>query len=113
MAKKKQKKIIALDGDKLGMIGGVLGATVVLVVGFLSQNSTLASTLIRMGWVFVACYGATFFLVRMILRTTLMEMIEEEKRIKEEKKKSNREAMEAEEAARTETKMAAMEEAEQ
>lgn len=84
--KNKPQKIIPLDGDKLGMIGGLLGATCVLVISFLFQSGGMITTLIRMGWVFVACYGATFFLVRMILRTTLVDMIEQEKRLKQEQK---------------------------
>ena len=78
MATKKTKKVIALDGDKLGMIGGTLGALIVLCISWFVHSGNISTTLIRMGWSFVICYGATFFLVRMILRTTLMEMIEQE-----------------------------------
>lgn len=95
--KKRPRKVVALDGDKLGMIGGMLGATVVLMIGFFSQTGTITATLIRMGWVFVVCYGAIFFLVRVILRTTLKEMIEEERALRREKeadaKAANVEAM--------------------
>ena len=105
--KKKPQKIIPLDGDKLGMIGGILGATFVLIIGFFTQTGTMTSTLIRMGWVFIACYGATFFLVRMVLRTTLIEMIEEEKAIKRKKKADVKAAKAKAESDETEKAMTA------
>lgn len=86
MATKKTKRVIALDGDKLGMIGGMVGAFIVLILCLLLNVGTV-TLLIRMGWGFVICYGATFFLVRVILRTTLIEMIEQEKLEKEQLKK--------------------------
>ena len=97
--KKRPRKVVALDGDKLGMIGGTLGAMLILMIGFFSQTGTVTTTLIRMGWVFVVCYGAIFFLVRMILRTTLREMIEEEKALWR-KKKAAAKAANAETAAK-------------
>jgi hypothetical protein len=75
MAANKTKKVIALDGDKLGMIGGMVGAFIVLIICLVFHVSTITS-LIRIGWGFVICYGATFFLVSVILRTTLIETID-------------------------------------
>lgn len=94
MATKKNKRVIALDGDKLGMIGGMVGAFIVLIVCLINHVSTITS-LTRMGWGFVICYGATFFLVRVILRTTLIEMIEQEKLEKKQRKHVDTEAQEA------------------
>jgi len=78
------KKVIPLDGDKLGMIGGMIGAILVLIMSLYFHRGDIATTLIRVGWAFVICYGATFFLVRVILRTTLQELIEEKRKAKEE-----------------------------
>lgn len=85
--KSSNKKVIPLDGDKLGLIGGLIGAIAVLLLSTFLNRGDLATTLIRVGWAFVICYGATFFLVRMILRTTLQEMIEQDKAQREKKKK--------------------------
>ncbi len=93
MAANKTKKVIALDGDKLGMIGGMVGAFIVLIICLVFHVSTITS-LIRMGWGFVICYGATFFLVRVILRTTLIEMIEQEKMEKATQKNASNETNE-------------------
>jgi hypothetical protein len=79
---KSTKKVIPLDGDKLGMIGGMIGAIIVLIMSLYFHRGDIVTTLIRVGWAFVICYGATFFLVRMILRTTLQEMIEMNRRPK-------------------------------
>ena len=95
MASKKTRKIIPLDGDKLGMIGGMVGGTFVLIISILLYPDSIATTLIRVGWAFVICYGATFFLVRMILRTTLIDMVEQEKAAKEEAKKQQEPAEES------------------
>lgn len=92
------KKVIPLDGDKLGMIGGTIGAIIVLFVSLSVHSGDLLTTIIRMGWAFVICYGGTFFLVRMVLRTTLQEMIELEK----EAKRAKQEAKEAAKAPKNE-----------
>ena len=92
MASKKQKKIIPLDGDKLGMIGGTVGGTIVLIISFFLHTGNIVTTIIRVGWAFVICYGATFFLVRMILRTTLIDMVDQEKMAKAEAKRLKKEA---------------------
>jgi hypothetical protein len=76
---KSAKNVIPLDGDKLGMIGGMIGAIIVLIMSLFYHNGDITTTLLRVGWAFVICYGATFFLVRMILRTTLQEMVEQQK----------------------------------
>lgn len=97
----KPKKVIALDGDKLGMIGGMVGAIIVLIISLYRHPGDLMTTVIRMGTAFVICYGGTFFLVRMILRTTLQEMIESDK--KEKRKRA--EAREADKQAKREQRL--------
>lgn len=84
----KAKKVVALDGDKLGMIGGMIGAIIVLIISLYAHPGEMMTTVIRMGTAFVVCYGATFFLVRMILRTTLQEMIELDKKRKRDRKEA-------------------------
>ncbi|MFP6581068.1 MAG: hypothetical protein VCD00_00775 [Candidatus Hydrogenedentota bacterium] len=90
------KKVIPLDGDKLGMIVGLLGAIAVLLIGIFANRGDLPAILIRAGWTFVICYGATFFLVRMILRTTLQEMIEQEKLEREQERALKKDQAKAE-----------------
>ena len=57
----------------------MVGAIIVLIISLLLQRGDLVNTLIRMGGAFVVCYGSTFFLIRVILRTTLQEMIEQDR----------------------------------
>lgn len=59
------------------MIGGMIGAIIVLIMSIFYHRGDITTTLLRVGWAFVICYGATFFLVRMILRTTLQDMLEQ------------------------------------
>ena len=94
----KSKKVVALDGDKLGMVGGMFGAIIVLIISLYAHPGDMMTTVIRMGMAFVICYGATFFLVRMILRTTLQEMIELDKK----KKRDRKDARDAEKKAKRE-----------
>jgi hypothetical protein len=76
---KKVKRIIALDRHRLGLIGGTVGALLVLVVSFWISEADILVAIIRAGWAFILCYAATVFLVYRILHTTLTEMIEEQK----------------------------------
>lgn len=96
---KSGRKVIPLDGDKLGMIGGTFGGLIVLIMSLYLHKGDIATTLLRVGWAFVICYGAIFLLVRIILRTTLQEMMEQKKRdetaAEELKKKMKEESEEA------------------
>ena len=91
---KSTKKVIPLDGDKLGMIGGMIGAIIVLIMSIFYHRGDITTTLLRVGWALVICYGATFFLVRMILRTTLQDMLEQNNMAK---KSSNKEIIDEQE----------------
>ena len=97
----KSKKVVAFDGDKLGMIGGTIGAILVLLISLYAHPGDMMTTIIRMGTAFVICYGGTFFLVRVILRATLQEMIEQEKKDKAARK----EARDADKQARREERL--------
>lgn len=99
------RKVIPLDGDKLGMIVGLLGAIAVLLIGVFMQRGDFATILIRVGWAFVICYGATFFLVRMILRTTLYEMIEKEKIERDEERARKKDQAKADAEAQAEEQL--------
>ena len=83
------------------MIGGMIGALIVLCISYFLHAGNLSTTFIRSGWAFVICYGATFFLVRMILRTTLAEMIEQEAAEKLKKKQAKSSAVKEEETPAT------------
>lgn len=71
--------VVALDGDKLGLIGGMFMAIVVMSICFYWRETDGATALVRTGWAFTAGYGCTFLIVRVILRTTLFELIEHER----------------------------------
>lgn len=77
---KQSKRILVLDGDKLGHIVGVLVALVVMAICFFVQKADGYTTAIRVGWAFVVAYGATFVLVRIILRVTLFEFVVDKKK---------------------------------
>lgn len=82
----KLKRVVALDGDKLGHVVGTVVATAVMALCFFYQEVDGYTAAARVGWAFVLSYGATFFLVRVILRTTLSEFIEQDRANKESQK---------------------------
>ncbi len=81
--KQPPRRVIVLDGDKLGHVVGAIAATIVMAFCFFYQKVDGYTVAIRAGWAFVICYGATFFLVRVILRITLQEYVLEKQRQKE------------------------------
>ena len=84
--KRQPKRVVVLDGDKLGLIVGATFATLVMGLCFFLRQVDAHTAAIRVGWAFVLAYGATFFLVRVILRTTLYEFIEQSRRKKDRKR---------------------------
>lgn len=72
---KSRRRAIALDGDRLGPIVGAALALVVFTICLTFRQNDLSASIVRAGWAFVLGYGATFFLVRIILRTTLREFL--------------------------------------
>lgn len=83
---KKIKRVVALDGHRLGLVGGTALALAVMAACFYLRGVDAVTAATRTGWAFVAGYGAIFFLIRVILRTTLSEFIQHH----ETKKKKNR-----------------------
>lgn len=77
---KKFKRVVALDGHRLGLVNGMAIAAIVMAFSFFYQRSEFLATGIRVGWAFVAAYAATFFLIRVILRTTLFEFLDFEQK---------------------------------
>lgn len=73
---KKIKRVLALDGHRLGLVGGTVLALAVMAACFYVRGVDGLTAATRTGWAFVAGYGAVFFLVRVILRTTLAEFIQ-------------------------------------
>lgn len=98
---KSQSQVVALDGDKLGHIAGAVVALVIMAVSFYYREVDAATAFTRVGWAFVLAYGATYFLVRVILRVTLFLVIAEKKRVLHEKRTRIREQRSKEAAART------------
>lgn len=74
---KRLKRVIPLNGDKLGFVAGAIMATAVMVVCFYYQRADGVTTAIRVAWTFVITYGIVFFFVRTILRITLLEFVEQ------------------------------------
>ena len=83
--------VIALDGHKLGHIVGALVAFTVLSISLFLRNADGLTTFTRVGWSFVVAYGATYFLVRVILRTTLTLLALEKQTALMEKRARHRE----------------------
>ena len=59
---------------------GVIVALVVMAICFFVQKADGYTTAIRVGWAFVVAYGATFVLIRIILRVTLFEFVVDKKK---------------------------------
>lgn len=70
----KSQVVLALDADRLGLTTGALVATIVMALSFLQQADGLAVSF-RTGIAFVGTYAATFFFVRIVLRSTLFELV--------------------------------------
>ncbi len=83
--------VIALDGHKLGHITGAIVAFIVLTLLLALGNADAITTFKRVGWSFVVSYGATFFLIRVILRTTLTQLALEKRTALQEKRDRHRE----------------------
>jgi hypothetical protein len=88
---KKPRRIVALNGDKLGLVAGSVVATVVMAQCFFVQHVDGPTAALRVGWAFVIAYGAAFFLVRVILRTTIFEFVIQAREKKAKKRSRDKE----------------------
>jgi len=91
--KKRQKRVLLLDSDTLGLAAGLSVAAVVAGLGFWRGQDILAVA-VRAGWTFLGTYAVVFLLVRTILRTTIREMLERRR----QEESAQREATQAEAA---------------
>lgn len=80
--KTSRKRVVALDGNRLGHVVGAVMATAVMAACFFYRDADAYTTATRAGWAFVVSYGATYFLARLVLRTTLFEVVEKKKQRK-------------------------------
>ncbi len=87
----KKSMVIALDGHKLGHITGAMAGFVVMSLSLYFRNADAFTTFTRVGWTFVVAYGSMFFLVRVILRTTLAQLALEKRVALQEKRERHRE----------------------
>ena len=87
----KKSMVIALDGHKLGHIAGAVVAFTVLTLLLVLGNADALTTFRRVGWSFVVSYGATFYLVRVILKTTLTQLALDKRTALQEKRERHRE----------------------
>lgn len=88
--KKRQRRVLLLDSDTLGLAAGLSVAAVATGLGFWRGQDILAVA-VRAGWTFLGTYAVVFLLVRTILRTTIREMIERRR----QEESAQREAAEA------------------
>lgn len=77
--RKKERVVLALDADRLGMVVGALVATIVMAASFLLEVDAVGVTF-RTGVAFIGAYAATFFFVRVVLRATLKELVLQDKK---------------------------------
>ena len=73
--KKRQKRVLLLDSDTLGLAAGLSVAAAVTGLG-LWRGQDILAVAVRAGWAFLGTYVVVFLLVRTILRTTIREMLE-------------------------------------
>ncbi len=83
--------VIALDGHRLGHIAGAIVGFAVMTLLLALENADALTTFKRAGWSFVVSYGATFFLIRVILRTTLTQLAHEKRAALQEKREWHKE----------------------
>jgi uncharacterized membrane protein len=76
---------LALDPDRLGMLGGALLASTVLTVGLFVRGAEITESVIRAGVVFAVGYAAVFVLVYVIRRIVDAETA----RIREAERQAN------------------------
>lgn len=68
--------LLALDRDKLGLIGGAFFATLVMAVGFYA-NVSAASVAYRTVVAFMVAYVVTFLVVHFLIHLAFTELTEE------------------------------------
>lgn len=76
------------------MVAGSTVATIVMALCFFYQEVDVLTAAIRVGWAFVVSYAAAFFLVRIILRTTIYEFVVQERERKAKRKSDKKAAQE-------------------
>jgi hypothetical protein len=83
---KKASRVVPLDADKLGFITGAVGAFTVALVQMFLREADLLTTIFRAGMVFVGVYAASFWLVRRFLLASLLQMLDDKRRHREERR---------------------------
>lgn len=73
-AKRKQRRALVLDPDKLACLVAAFLATAVMAFCFVSGRTSAAQTLLRTALTFVASYCVTFVFVAFLQHTTANEL---------------------------------------
>ncbi len=88
---KRAPRVVALDADRLGHIAGALAALPVALAQMFYRDADLLTTLVRGGWTYVGVYAATFAMVRLFLRASLFQMLEDKRARREERRRKLKE----------------------
>jgi hypothetical protein len=75
-------------------VGGAIAALLVATVQMFLRDAGPLTTIVRAGWTFLGVYVAMFLLVRVFLRASLFQMIEDKRARREERRRKLRERRE-------------------
>ena len=92
---RKPPKVVPLDGDRLGHIGAATAALIVALTQMFWRDAGPMVTLVRSGWTYVGVYAAVYLLVRLFLRASLFQMLEDKRDRRDERRRMMRERQEA------------------
>lgn len=74
----KRKVPVQLDPDKLGLLGALFFATVVMALGFYYRKLPMTIVMFRVVVTFAVSYVAVFLLTLLLIRVARIELAEEE-----------------------------------
>ena len=70
----RDRRVLVLDADVLGLAAGLFFGGVVMALGFFLRERNVLDAVLRAGVTFVAVYAATFVAVRYVRRVLLAAM---------------------------------------
>lgn len=88
---KRAPRVLALDADRLGQVAGALAALPVALAQMFYRDADPLTTIVRSGWTYVGTYAATFVMVRLFLRASLFQMLDDKRARREERRRKLKE----------------------